>query len=450
MVNVIKPITTRFPYSPPLWARDILTNHPLHGRLKLGNLPTPVHQVVSTLILFEEKNYDPPSTRTNKRQKQSIVSRFLNQKCNLYIKHDDATGGVELGGNKVRKLEFLLADALAQKCHDVITIGGEQSNHCRATAGACRKVGLQPHLILRTRRKAKFVNEAEDDEVVREKFGFVGNILFDRLMGSHIYLVSPGEYGRFGSKELVRRVCELVSSSSSSSSHPSQTTTQKEMEGGSEKKTYSIPVGGSNGIGTWGYIEAVKELILQWEGGERSEADAQSEKIDHIVFATGSGGTSTGIVLGIALAYEFKQEPVPKMHAIGVCDDPDYFYGMMASIAGEMGFAHPSGISAKDFIMKHVTVYQGKGLGYALSTEEELDFVNEFAIETGVALDPVYSGKALYHFVTNVMMSSKAFKGSNILFWHTGGALGMYDKGEALPLDTISPVVPMDLYGQKE
>ena len=407
----MKSITTRIPYTPPIWARDILVNAPKHGRLSLANLPTPLHLLSTSNICKESNSLEALSS------------------CQFYIKHDDATGGAELGGNKIRKLEFLLADALAQEYEHVITIGGEQSNHCRATACACRKVGLTPHLILRSKRKK--------DDSSSTHFGWIGNILFDRMVGSHIYVCSPGEYGRFGSMKLIEHVSEII-----------------QMR--THQQTYNIPVGGSNAIGTWGYIEAVEELLSQWYNDDNNEQQIESPSsndkgnIDHIVFATGSGGTATGIVLGIALAYKFKQLPIPQMHAIGVCDDPNYFYQTMANIAKEMGFTHQSTISPIEFFQEHVTVYQGKGLGYASSTREELDFVTDFARSTGVALDPVYTGKALYHFVTHVLKSNPdKFQDSNILFWHTGGALGMYDKGESLTLEHVSPVEALELYGSK-
>lgn len=107
-----------YPYQPPKWAEGKLTNVPKHGRLRLANLPTPIHRV-------NANNSD-----------NGILHRLKELNINLYFKRDDATGGIELSGNKVRKLEFLLADALAEGCDSVVTIGGEQSNHCRATAGA--------------------------------------------------------------------------------------------------------------------------------------------------------------------------------------------------------------------------------------------------------------------------------------------------------------------------
>jgi len=212
-------------------------------------------------------------------------------------------------------------------------------------------------------------------------------------------------------------------------------------------KPYPIPVGGSNGLGSWGYVNGVDELIQQWK-----LMDAGS--LDHVVFACGSGGTAAGIALGIALAYGAAEgkdpDNMPVVHAMGVCDDPEYFYDYVAAIAEEMGFTLPS-THAGEFIRRHLVVHQAKGLGYAASTPEELDFVTKFALDSGMVLDPVYSGKALYHFLSEVVPNDPdAFRGKNILFWHTGGALGLYDKGDALQdtLNEVSPVKRLDVYGK--
>jgi 1-aminocyclopropane-1-carboxylate deaminase/D-cysteine desulfhydrase-like pyridoxal-dependent ACC family enzyme len=184
-----------------------------------------------------------------------------------------------------------------------VTIGGEQSNHCRATAAAARMIGLTPHLILRTKRADRIQKEESGD------IGFTGNLLFDRMVGSFIYTCTPGEYGRIGSQGLVSRLC----------GHLKQNITKC--------NPYPIPVGGSNGLGTWGYINGVEELVSQWNSIESSPS------LDHVIFACGSGGTATGIGLGLACA--FKDNPTnspPKIHAIGVCDNPDYFYGHVAGM----------------------------------------------------------------------------------------------------------------------
>jgi 1-aminocyclopropane-1-carboxylate deaminase/D-cysteine desulfhydrase-like pyridoxal-dependent ACC family enzyme len=123
----------------------------------------------------------------------------------------------------------------------------------------------------------------------------------------------------------------------------------------------------------------------------------------------------------------------------------------MADIAKEMGIALEES-KVLEFVRDSVTVHQGKGKGYGFSTNEELDFITQFSLSTGIALDPVYSGKALYHFLTNVLEEDpEAYRNSNILFWHTGGALGIYEKGNDLSqtLESMSPVTRIDIYGKK-
>ena len=336
---------TLIPYSPPLFAKPLL-NVPKH-RLNLANLPTPLQEI---------------ALHSKERNEQSVLQPLRDLNIQFLVKRDDMTAGVELGGNKIRKLEFLLADALDGGYDSVVTIGGEQSNHCRTTAAACRMVGVAPHLILRTRRANQVEKDREENN--EDSFGYVGNILFDRLVGAKIYTCTPGEYGRVGSKALVESLC-------------------KDLTTESDSKVYPIPVGGSNALGTWGYIEAVDEIKSQLNG----------EAVDHVVFACGSGGTATGLTIGLALAYRDEREKMPNIHAVGVCDDPDYFYQEIADIAREMGLEVPSNASSspksiEDFVKDHVTLHQGKGLGYASSTEEELEFISRFASETGIVLDP--------------------------------------------------------------
>ena len=291
-------------------------------------------------------------------------------------------------------------------------------------------LGLEPHLILRTKRANK-VEQSEEDT-----FGYVGNILFDRMAGATIHTCTPGEYGRVGSSGLINLLCE-------------------DLEEKKKKKVYKIPVGGSNGLGTWGYIEAVDELMNQVEGEDGT--------IDHVVFACGSGGTAAGITLGLSLAYRESNniDNLPTVHAVGVCDDPDYFYDTITSIAQEMGLdtssvssgskAGACGTSVEDLVRNGVTVHQGKGLGYASSTPEELDFIIKFALETGISLDPVYSGKALFQFMNEVKTNPESYRNSRVVFWHTGGSLGNYEKVDSLSrtLQSISPVGRMNVYGKK-
>jgi len=203
-------------------------------------------------------------------------------------------------------------------------------------------------------------------------------------------------------------------------------------------------VGGSNGLGTWGYINAVDELMHQLDDIHEGGAGADSPSdfaLDHVIFATGSGGTATGIVVGLSLAFgslgvghpATVGESAPKVHAVGVCDDPEYFYRTISSIADEMGIDLPPTTTTEQFIREAVTIYNGKGRGYAFSSDDELDFIMQFAIETGVALDPVYSGKALYYFLEKVVKDDpEMYRNQNILFWHTGGSIGLYEQGDTL------------------
>ena len=423
------------PYGLPSWCQGHLTNVPVHGRLHIANLPTPMYRICPyNKTRNNNDNNNNKNDDDDDDDDDDIFSSLAQVGSSLYIKRDDATGGVELGGNKIRKLEFLLADALAENYDAVVTIGGIQSNHCRATAGACRMVGLEPHLILRTRDP-----EQEVDKMI-------GNVLVDRMVGSRIYTCTPGEYGRVGSAAMVQRVCAHL----------------KEKEG---IKAYPIPVGGSNGLGSWGYIEGVSELLKQWKDQHGEESGVS---LDHVVFACGSGGTAAGIVLGMALAHGALDASIidstaanrmPQLHAVGVCDDPDYFFATVADIANQMGLSLPKDDSSskykttEEFIRAHLTVHQGKGLGYAQSTDEELGFVSKLARTTGIVLDPVYSGKALYRFWRDVIQQdNESFRNKTILFWHTGGALGLFDKCDELRSKTSmqhnSPCQRLDIYGK--
>ena len=474
-LNAASSPSTILRYIPPEWASTFFRNIPPH-RLNMANLPTPLYRIQQQRrqqdhnpnIDKNDDNIDAPSTQNR------IMDRLNELNITLLIKRDDMSAGVELGGNKIRKLEFLLADALQNDHDSVVTIGGEQSNHCRATATACRMVGLEPHLILRTKRANK-VQQDKKGESNTDSFGYVGNILFDRMVGANIYSCTPGEYGRFGSKELVKQLCN-------------------ELESKSNAKVYPIPVGkkcvpfdsfigvfsswfinnlkiilicltlslcstlhkmhqgGSNGLGTWGYIEGVDEIMTQLNG----------QSIDHVVFACGSGGTAAGISLGFALSHIFQnnEQNIPKIHAVGVCDTPEYFYNEVANIANEMGLTFPSSFSSRsstlEFVQRILNPLQGKGLGYAASTKEELEFIAKFAMETGIVLDPVYSGKALYHFVMHELVEQpNLYKDSTVLFWHTGGSLGLFDKVDGSSvlspmLEQSSPVTRLDVYGTKK
>ncbi|XP_044465932.1 bifunctional D-cysteine desulfhydrase/1-aminocyclopropane-1-carboxylate deaminase, mitochondrial-like isoform X1 [Mangifera indica] len=347
---------TRNPYSFPSWASH-LSPIPSHT-FSLGHLPTPIHK------------WNLPNLPNN---------------TEVWLKRDDLSG-MQLSGNKVRKLEFLLADAVAQGADCIITIGGIQSNHCRATAVAAKYLNLDCYLILRTSKV-----------LVDQDPGLTGNLLVERLVGAHIELISREEYGKIGSVTLTNILKEKLL-----------------KEG---RRPYVIPVGGSNSLGTWGYIEAIRELEQQLQTG------AGKLKFDDIVVACGSGGTIAGLSLGSWLG-----TLKAKIHAFAVCDDPDYFYDFTQGLLDGLN----AGVNSRDI----VNVLNAKGLGYAINTSEELNFVKEIAAATGVVLDPVYSGKAAYGMLKDMAENPKKWEGRKVLFIHTGGLLGLYDE-----VDQMAPLV---------
>ncbi|KAI4347336.1 hypothetical protein L6164_008154 [Bauhinia variegata] len=347
---------TKKPYSPPSWATHL---DPLPSHVySLGHLPTPIHK------------WNLPNLPNN---------------TEVWLKRDDLTG-MQLSGNKVRKLEFLLADAVAHGADCIITIGGIQSNHCRATAVAAKYLNLDCYLILRTSKV-----------LVDQDPGLVGNLLVERLVGAQIELISKEEYGKIGSVTLTNILKEKLI-----------------KEG---RRPYVIPVGGSNSLGTWGYIEAVREIEQQVQSG------ANNAKFDDIVVACGSGGTIAGLSLGSSLS-----SLKARVHAFSVCDDPDYFYNFVQGLLDGLN----AGVNSRDI----VHIINAKGLGYAMNTSEELKFVSEIAAATGTVLDPVYSGKAAYGLLKDISENPKKWEGRKILFVHTGGLLGLYDK-----VDQLAPLV---------
>ena len=360
------PLLSKVAYSPPAWASHLLP--PTHGRILLGRLKTPV-------VPWK-------------------CGALADLGVTWSIKRDD-TSGLELSGNKVRKLEFLMAEALAGGHDCVVTIGGIQSNHCRATAAAAALLGVDAHLILRCPAK-----DVDGD------LGLCGNLLLDRLLGATLHTCTVGEYQRVGSPGLTAALAE-----------------QLRAQG---KKPYVIPVGGSNALGTWGYIEAVRELEAQLA----DRAAAGLPEVTHIVFACGSGGTAAGLALGAHLS-----GLKAKVHGVGVCDTPDIFYADIAAMAAELGACAKDD---PDAARGWLSLAQGKNTGYAQSTPEELAFIRDLCFESGVLTDPVYSGKALYHFVEGAKAAPEEFRDAHILFWHTGGQFGMAEKEEQL-LELLPP-----------
>jgi D-cysteine desulfhydrase len=293
----------------------------------------------------------------------------------MWIKRDDATAGAE-AGNKIRKLEFLFADALAKGKKTILTCGGLQSNHARATALVSAELGLSCILFLRV---------LDPDRAKSEPLPLTGNVLLDRLAGAEIRLISPEEYRNRAA--LMDRAARDVDAA------------------------YVIPEGGSNGLGSLGYVEAMREV---------REQDARV--FDVVAHACGSGGTAAGVALG---AKRF--DVAKKAWAFAVCDDRSYFEKTIARIAGEARALDPTLPDLDRLVVDD----RAKGPGYAFMSREQKEFLALVARRTGLVLDPVYTGKALYG-VKQAIARGDIAKGAEILFLHTGGLPGLLAQGDDL------------------
>jgi D-cysteine desulfhydrase len=300
----------------------------------------------------------------------------------LYVKRDDLTGSV-LTGNKVRKLEFLLADAVARGADTVLTCGGAHSNHCRTTAIAAAKLGLRSKLLLRT-----------TDPL--HPPALEGNLLLDKLVGAEIVWVTADEY-RQREELFVRMAAELVDMG---------------------RRPYLIPEGGSNALGAWGYVRCVEELAADL-------AALGPPRKTSIVYACGSGGTGAGLILGTRiLGLDVR------VVGFNVCDDRAYFVNAIGQIVEDMIRTH--WLKTRFSRERDVEIIDGYvGRGYAESRTEELELIIQMARGEGIILDPVYTGKAFYGLVTE-LKKNPHFLGERVVFVHTGGVYGLFPKAEEM------------------
>lgn len=289
----------------------------------------------------------------------------------IWLKRDDLTGSA-ISGNKSRKLEFSLAEALEQGCDTVLTVGGVQSNHCRATALLCAQLGLRCHLLL-------FGPEAPPD----------GNLLLDRLAGARIDFYPADTY-----TEMKVPILEEW----------------KERYRQQGARPFLIPSGASDAIGLWGYISAAKELA-----GDFQRLDIEPS---HILFATGSGGTHGGLALGKEL---FGLDA--GIEGVIVDEDARYFdakiHADMRDWAGRYGQA----LNTDRIGLNLVEGYVGEG--YAIASEEVFSLIRKLARTEGVVLDPVYTGKAFLALVDGIR-DGRFGDSTDIVFIHTGGIFGLF------------------------
>ncbi len=349
----------------------MFSNFSTPEKLSLANTPTPFHRLVNT-------------------------SNSL-QNCNVWLKRDDFTGGVT-SGNKIRKLEFLLQDALLNSCDTIITSGGLQSNHCRATAALCAQLGLNCHLILRVDQGGR----TEDGKVKLDE----GNALLSHLCGAEISAYSPSYY--------QNNLNEIFLSYSQ----------HYENKGG---KAYCIPTGGSNALGLWGYIECAVEILNQCRDNE-IEPDA-------IVCASGSGGTQGGLSLGCYLA----GSSVP-VHGMAVCDSVDYFESKIRADVHEWQTCFDNKVKPSIDLKNSVPLFTNDkyiGPGYAKGYADMYATVAWLARNEGVILDPVYTGKAFHGMMEEIKTGSLS-NCKNIVFVHTGGIFGLFPKAQHFNIEPIS------------
>ena len=311
------------------------------NKLHLGQFPTPMHRLDN-------------------------MSRVLGR--NIYIKRDDMTG-VSTGGNKVRKLEYLLYDAKEKGADYVLTTGGAQSNHAMLTAACCNKIGIKAILVLKQRGVQ----------------GRVGNLLINELLGADVRFVDSDSYDDVY-KEMDRIADELRAAG---------------------HNPYLVPVGGSVPLGTVGYVDCAREIF--------AEALEQDIKINHIVSTAGSGGTLAGLVLGAMLYGDGC-----KVTGVAVCDDP--FEEITAELVNGAAEILGADVHVEP---KDIDILRYYGAGYAQPSKEGLEAITLMAQQEGLILDPVYTGKA-FAGLMHLIRTGKIDENETVLFLHSGGTASLF------------------------
>jgi len=286
----------------------------------------------------------------------------------LWVKRDDQTG-LATGGNKTRKLEFLVADALAQQADTLITVGAPQSNHARQTAAAAAKSGLKSALVLR--------GAPPTDRT--------GNILLDDLVGAEVFWA--------GTRSLDEVAGEVAAELQARGQLP-----------------YLILLCGSNPIGATGYLAAMAEFAYQ--------SNALDVKFDAIVFATSSGGTHSGLVLGAKLGGY-----TGRVLGISVDHLADHLVPLLVDLATATAqhLDEPISFSAADFEVNDHYL----GGGYAVMGNPEREAIYLCAQTEGLLVDPVYTGRAMAGLI-DLIRRGEFTAGQNVLFWHTGGTAALF------------------------
>lgn len=299
----------------------------------------------------------------------------------LWVKRDDATGGPE-AGNKIRKLERLVAAACREGADTLVTCGGLQSNHARATAIVAARLGLRALLVLRDARSAEPKPLATDDPET-----WAGNVFLDRYVGAEIQCISAADYARRDA--IMEDAAERL-----------------RREG---RRPYVIPEGGSNGLGALGYADAMAEIGHQLDALGEAPFDA-------VVHACGSGGTAAGCAIGAAGVAR-------QIVAMAVCDDAPTFTARIEAIMEEALRIEPQHRPVPFRVDD-----RAKGPRYAQSTAEQRAMMVTVARTSGLVLDPVYTGKA---FLGLARAARAGEIGGRVLFIHTGGLPGLMAQAES-------------------
>ena len=302
----------------------------------------------------------------------------------IVLKRDDLTG-LALGGNKARKLEFLIGDARRMGATSLVTTGAVQSNHARMTAAAARVAGLGVTLVLTTREPLPAAQ---------------GNYLLDRLFGAIIHLIPAGPDPRIAvAPDEEQRVGEIVD----------------EMKKRGERP-YIIPVGGSSGVGVLGYASGTLELIEQLKELNLSPT--------RLYYASGSRGTQAGLELGARLF-----TPSYRLCGVAVSGGEDEKRVRAARIANEAAALLHAGVVIRS--QELVTNQQHIGEGYGIPTREGLEAIHLLAEHQGILLDPVYTAKAMAALIADVR-AGVVSPAETVVFLHTGGVPALFAHAEAL------------------
>lgn len=328
----------------------------LFPRIQLGHFPTPLEPMANLTALLGGPR--------------------------LWVKRDDCTG-LSTGGNKTRKLEYLMAEAIAARADVVITQGATQSNHARQTAAAAAKLGMKCHILLEDRTGSTDPDYTDN-----------GNVLLDRLHGATVDR-------RSGGSNMQQEMEQLAEQLKADGARP-----------------YVIPGGGSTPVGALGYVSAAMELA--------SQAAARGLRMDYLVHATGSAGTQAGLVAGL---HAINSDT--KLLGIGVRAPQEKQEAMVYDLACRtaehmrMGGGIPRELVAAncDYV----------GAGYGLPTAGMLEAVEILARTEGLLLDPVYSGKGMAGLID--LIRKGYFKANdNVVFLHTGGSVALFGYGDAFGL----------------